>query len=208
MNRIFYIIILSLFFIQCDGNKDKSVPIKNVPGKYIQLDAENIYLFVPENVKLFTNSEYIAFIKKIENEELKEIEYERYLNLKYGSAGNFYMMASEDRKLDIAFKTLPYIPINQEVSQEILSYLNSDHKALAGILGFQSSFKKAGIIKKGNDRIFRAIFMLKGKDESTGENMQGYTYFYLVNRKGKTFILTFNSGRANDFDSYVQKIRL
>lgn len=208
MNRIFYIILLSLFFIQCEESEDKSVPIRNVAGKYIQLDAENIHLFVPENVKLFTNSEYKAFINEIENEELKKIEYERYLNLKYGSAGNFYIMASEDRQLDISFKTVPYISINQEVSQEILSYLNSDHRALCEILGFQSSFKKAGIIKKGNDRIFRAIFMLRGKDESTGENMQGYTYFYLVNRKGKTFILTFNSGKANDFDSYVQKIRL
>lgn len=207
MNRILYILILSLFFIQCEDDKHIPVSNKNVSGKYIHLETENIYLFVPENIRLYTNSEYTAFINSFENEEFKRIQYEKYLNLKYGSAGNFYLMASEDYHTDITFKTVPYIEIDQSVSQMILQYLNREHKAMASILGLESSFSRAGIIKKENDRIFRAIFLYKGFDILTNKDAQIYTYFYLVN-KGKTFILSFNSRKAYDFDSYVQKIRL
>jgi hypothetical protein len=208
MNRILYIILLSLLFIQCEDDKHIPVSNKNVPGKYIELDIENIHLFVPENIRLYTNSEYKAFINTIENEEVKRIERARYLNLKYGSAGNFYIMRSEDRETDITFKTVPYTNIDQSISQEILKYLNREHKAIGTILGLESSFSRAGIIKKGNDRIFRAIFLYKGTNLLTGKDGQIYTYFYLVNRKGKTFVLSFNSRKAYDFDSYVQKIRL
>ena len=52
MNRAIYIIILSFFFIQCGNDKGKSVSYTDVPGKYIHLETENIYLFVPEKVKL------------------------------------------------------------------------------------------------------------------------------------------------------------
>ena len=200
--------MLSFLFIQCKGNKDKSVPIKNVAGKYIELDAENIHLFVPENIKLFTNDEYAQHINNIKDKKLKRIERARDLELKYGSEDNYYIMGDDDHQTSIMFHAMPYTEIDQSLSQLILQELAREHKALGNVIGYESSFKKAGIIKRGNDRIFRAIFMLRGKDESTGENMQGYSYFYLVNRKGKTFILTFNSGRSNDFDSYVQKIRL
>lgn len=208
MNRIIYIILFSFLFIQCEDDKHIAVSNKNVEGRYIHLEAENIYLYVPKKVKLYSNDEYVQYINGIENKQFRKMERARYLQMKYGSAGNFYIMASEDSEIDVTFRTVPYIPINKEVSQEILKYLNRDHKAGGRILGLESSFSRAGIIKKGDDRIFRAIFLYKGIDLLTGKNAEIYTYFYLVNREGKSFVLSFNSRKAYDFDSYVQKIRL
>jgi hypothetical protein len=94
------------------------------------------------------------------------------------------------------------------MSQEILRLLNQQHKRMGRVLGLESSFSRAGIIKKGRDRIFRAIFLYKGTDLLTGEDAQIYSYYYVANQKGKTFVLGFNSKDAYDFDSYVQKIRL
>jgi len=208
MNRFFYIIILSLLFIQCEDDKHIPVSNKNVPGKYIHLDTENIYLFVPEDVRMYSNSEYAQAINNLDNEEHRKIERARYLNLKYGGAGAFYIMASENRDTDIAFKTVPHITIDQSSSQMLLQYLNNDHKAVGEIIGLKSNFKKAGIIKIGRDRMFRAIFSYKGMDLITARDVEVETYFYLINKKGKSFVLTFNSRKAYDFDSYVQKIKL
>ncbi|MEM6719994.1 MAG: hypothetical protein AAF611_11785 [Bacteroidota bacterium] len=207
MNRFLYIIIFSLFCIQCDKKADTAVPIKNVEGKYVHLEKENIYLFVPEKVKMFTHSEQLKFINSIENPQIQAIERARYLNLKYGVESS-YMLRSEDLEIDITYVKLPYMPIDQSVSQELLKFLNREHKATGKVLGLESSFSRAGIIKLGSDRIFRAIFLYKGIDLLTGKDAQIYTYFYLLNRKGKTFMLSFNSRAAYDFDSYVQKIRL
>lgn len=202
MNRILYIIIFSLFFIQCEEDKHIPVSNKNVPGRYIHLDIENIYLFVPEDIKIFTIDEYAQQINNIKNKELKKIERARYLQLKYGSEGNFYIMGDNDYETSIMFHAMPYMEINQSLSQLILRGINQKHKAFGNVIGYESTFKKAGIIKKGKGRIFRAIFLYKNLGTTI------YTYFYVVTRKGKTFVLSFNSRKAYDFDSYVQKIRL
>ena len=207
MNRAIYIILLSFFFIQCGNDKDKSVPYKDVPGKYIHLETENIYLFVPEKVKMFSISEYKEFIDSIEDPRIRKAERARYLNMKYGIE-NTYVLRSEDLELDITYMSIPYIRIDQSISQELLRILNRKHKANGAKLGLESSLSRVGIIRKENDRIFRAIFLNKGTELLTGEDAQVYTYFYVINRKGKTFVLSFNSKKAYDFDSYVQKIRL
>lgn len=202
MNRIFYILIFSFFFIQCKDDKHIAVSNKNVSGKYIELDIENIYLFVPENIKLYTIDEYAQLINNIKDKELKKIERAQYLDLKYGNEGNFYVMIDDDHGTSIIFQAMPYTEIDQSLSQMILTGLNNKHKAFGEVIGYESSFKKAGIIKKGSDRIFRAIFLYK----SLGRTI--YTYFYVVTRKGKTFILSIHSRKDYDFDSYIQKIRL
>lgn len=207
MNRAIYIILLSFFFIQCGDDKGKSVSYKDVPGKYIELSAENIHLFVPEKVKMLNHSENIAFINNIEDKRIREMERARYFDMRYSAEGS-YIMRSDDMELDVAFMSMPYIEINQSVSQMLLRLLNKRHKAVGNIIGLESSFSRAGIIKKGSGRIFRAIFLYKGIDLLTGKDVQIYTYFYVVNKKGKTFVLSFNSKKAYDFDSYVQKIRL
>ena len=208
MNRTIYIIIFSIFFIQCgESNGDKEVPIRNVPGKYVHLEKENIYLFVPENVKFFTHDDHLEYVNSIEDEEVRKMERERYLSLKYGTESS-YMLRSDDDQLDITFVPISYIPIDKSTSQQILKFLNREHKAAGRILGLESKFSRAGLIKIGKDRIFRAIFLFKGVDLLTGEEKEAYTYYYLANRKGRTFVLSFNSNEAKDFDSYVQKIRL
>jgi hypothetical protein len=208
MNRIVYLIIISLFFIQCDNSNGKSVPFKDVPGKQLHLEEENIYLFVPDNIKLYSNSEYVEHINKIENKEIQKIERARYLDLKYGSAGNYYIMASNDQKTAITFKTVPYMEIDQSLSQLLLKYLSRQHKALGKAIGLESNFERAGIITKEGDRIFRAIFFFKGYEVLTKKEITISTYFYLINKKGKSFVLSFESQENYDFDSYVQKIRL
>jgi hypothetical protein len=209
MNRkIIYLIILSFCCIQCKDNGDKTVPFTDVPGKYVHLEKDNIYLFVPENVKMFSHDDHLAFVNSIENEQVREMERARYLNLKYGTESSYMLRSEGEDELEITLVPIPYIPIDKSISQEILKFLNRNHKKTGEILGLESSFSRAGIIKIGNDRIFRAIFLYKGMDILTGEDVQIYTYFYLANRKGKTFMLSFNSKEAKDFDSYVQKIRL
>ncbi|WP_298518605.1 hypothetical protein [uncultured Kordia sp.] len=210
MNRAIYILLLSFFFIQCDVNekdKDKAVPFNDVDGKYIHLETENIYLFVPKKVKLFSISQYKEFIDSIEDPRVRKIERDRYLNMKYGIE-NTYVMRSEDLELDVTYMSIPYIRIDQSVSQTLLQLLNRQHKKNGKVFGLESSFSRAGIIKKGHDRIFRAIFLYKGIEVLTGEDAQIYTYFYVINRNGKTFVLSFNSKKVYDFDSYVQKIKL
>lgn len=208
MNKSIYILILSFFFIQCgEIDKDKKIPFNDVDGKYIHIESENIYLFVPKKVKLFSLTEYKDFINTIEDDRIKQMERARYLNMKYGPEKS-YVMRSEDLNIDVTFSTIPYIKIDQTMSQEILRLLNQQHKRMGRVLGLESSFSRAGIIKKGRDRIFRAIFLYKGTDLLTGEDAQIYSYYYVANQKGKTFVLGFNSKDAYDFDSYVQKIRL
>ncbi|MFK7747863.1 MAG: hypothetical protein AB8B65_05710 [Kordia sp.] len=207
MNKTIYIILLSFFFIQCEDDKHIAVSNKNVPGKYIHLESENIYLFVPEKVKLFSLNEYKGFVNSIEDPKIREIERARYLNMKYGPDKS-YIMRSEDLEIDVAYMSIPHIEIDKSISQTLLQLLNRQHKENGRVLGLQSSFSRAGIIKKGRDRIFRAIFLYKGHDLVTGKDVQIYTYFYVANQKGKTFVLSFNSKKAYDFDAYFQKIRL
>ncbi|AXG70394.1 hypothetical protein KORDIASMS9_02634 [Kordia sp. SMS9] len=208
MNRFIYIILLSFFCIQCGSdNGDKKVPFKDVDGKYVHLESENIYLFVPKNVKMFSNSEYLEFINSIENAQVREMERARYLYKKYGPE-NAYIMRSEDLETSIEFMTMPYFEIDQSVSQEMLKLLNKRHKAGGRMLGLESSFSRAGILKFPTGRVFRAIFLYKGTNLLTGEDAQIYSYFYVANQNNKTFLVSFNSQKAYDFDSYFQKIRL
>lgn len=208
MNRFLYIILLSFLFIQCGGNdSDKAVAFKDVDGKYIHLENENIHLFVPKNVKMFTNSEYVKFINSIEDDRIRQQERTRYTMMKYGSE-NSYIMRSEDLETNIEFMTLPYFEINQSVSQDILKLLNRQHKAGGKMLGLESSFSRAGILKFGNGRVFRAVFLYKGTDLLTGKDAQIYSYFFVANQNKKTFIVSFNSKKAYDFDSYFLKTRL
>ncbi|WP_046744256.1 hypothetical protein [Kordia zhangzhouensis] len=209
MNRVFYILFLSIFFIQCEeASTDKAVPIRNVQGKYMHIEEENIYLFVPENTERFTTYEYAALIDSIPNEELRRRQRNKLLNLKYGTGGGLHLFASKDFSTEITFKKVPHITINQETAQIVLKLLNREHESLGNLIGLESRFKKAGIIRKENDRFFRAIFSFEEFDPSSGVLLTFHTYYYWVNRQGKSFILTFNTDRGYDFDSYVQKIRL
>lgn len=208
MNRFIYIIVLSFFSVQCGSdNGDKKVPFKDVDGKYLHLERENIYLFVPKSVKMFSNSEYIEFINSIEDDRIRQQERSRYMMKKY-SLENSYIMRSEDLETNIEFMTMPYFEINQSVSQEILKLLNRQHKAGGKMLGLESTFSRAGILKFGNGRVFRAVFLYKGTDLLTGEDAQVYSYFFVANQNNKTFIVSFNSKKAYDFDSYFLKTRL
>ncbi len=208
MNRYIYIILFSFLCIQCGSdNGDKKVPFKDVDGKYVHLESENIYLFVPKNVKMFSNSEYLEFINSIEDPRIRQVERTRYTMMKYGPE-NSYIMRSEDLETNIEFMTMPYFEINQSVSQEILKLLNRQHKAGGKALGLESSFSRAGILKFGNGRVFRAVFLYKGTDLLTGEDAQIYSYYFVANQNNKTFIVSFNSKKAYDFDSYFLKTRL
>lgn len=208
MNKKLYILLLlSFVFIQCKDRKEIPVANNNVAGKYIDLPGEQISLFLPENINLISNDEYISYLNAIENKQIKKLETARFKSLKY-SRGSFFMLGSDDNETNITFKSVPYIEIDQAVSQQLLKYLNKEHKAGAEVLQLESSFSRAGIIKKGQDRIFRAIFLYKGIDLLTGEDVAIYTYFYLVNQQDKSFVLTINSLDANDYDSYIQKIKL
>jgi len=208
MNRFLYILLAGFLCIQCGGKDgDKKIPFKDVDGKYIHLESENIYLFVPNNVKMFTNSEYLKFLNTIENKEIQAQERARYMARRYSSE-NSYIMRSEDLETSVEFMTMPYLEIDKSLSQDILKLLNRAHKTTGKALGLESTFSRAGILTFPNGRVFRAIFLYKGTDLLTGKDVQVYSHYYVANQKNKTFIVRFDSRKAYDFDSYYQKIRL
>ena len=203
--------MLSFLFIQCEDDKHIPVSNKNVPGKYIHLEKVDFYLFLPKELKMYSIKEYENYINNFgDYQPFKNMRNSYAMHVRVNAPGYLYFLSSDDTHTDAAFSAIPYIEITKESTGKLLRELKDDHIFLTSLLGIlmKPSFNKAGIIKKGDTRMFRAVFTAEGPDELlTNKHVKVYTYYYYINRKGKTYKLCFNTRKEYDFDEYVQKIK-
>lgn len=204
-NKILYIILISFLFVQCGENKKSTG--KTISGKYFELDKFGVELFVPTDVDLITLEQYKEDIEQIENPKVKKNQLAQYSQIANAS-NKKYLFRNKSKTIRYFFEETPHVEINRDISSYILTKLEEQHQKNASLMDMTASIEKSGIKRRNGNTMLRMLFLYKGENASIYNQNYFYTYCYLINMRGRSFITTIIAKDAQNFDEYMWNLKL
>ena len=211
MNRLVFIVAF-LVLTSCqeavktakiisDSQKETVLIADN--GAYQSLDKDAVSIFLPENFKRYSVSQYEQEIKKIED-SIQDPFIELFTNLRDNVKGNFYLFYDKDAYSFCAVNAIPYFDFSRQDAKYMLGMIRkSQEEATGPDLFFE---KVAANFSATKDvKIFKSIFKLSNFDETR----LNYRHIYILSTRNKqTFQFIFNTPFEADFDPFIRRMKI
>ncbi len=202
------ILILFSFFSSCKEVAEKTVETiagvekKELIGKYHTIKSEKIKIFLPEEFKHISESNYLKEIQRTREISIFNSEKER-LNFVKDAGRKIYLF--EYFKGGSMVNILPerYVEFNNSDAKYMLAIID---KAIKSNNHPETTLEIMESQFKGNKNlsIFKVIYKIKLPKASVAV----YKYVYFISYNKKSVFVNLETPVLFDFDPYIEKIRL
>lgn len=205
---LYIILILFSFFSSCKEVAEKTVETiaevekKELIGKYHSIKSEKIKIFLPEEFKHISESNYLKEIQRTREISIFNSEKERLKFVK-DSGRKIYLF--EYFKSGSMVNILPerYVEFNNSDAKYMLAIID---KTIKSNNHPETTFEIMESQFKGNKNlsIFKVIYKIKLPKTTVAV----YKYVYFISYNKKSVFVNLETPVLFDFDPYIEKIRL
>ena len=172
-------------------------------GKFFPLESDGIKMFLPEDFKKISKSEYLEFVEKSTDTLAVNLEKERLRDLARSQSKVYFFQHETSNSILTVFPT-EYIKFTKNDAQMLLNDIKYHHDVISEQSGFLFTKKEARFFETAEAQIFKSIYSISSED-LIGDF---YKQIYFVSFNKKSFALTLETPFLVDFDPYLEKIRV